>query len=151
MTDSRWCARVLAIVLLAATCGRAGAADFRAVGPGTAVLYDAPSSRSGKRYVAPPGMPVEVVSRYGDWVKVRDIEGDMAWTQAKGLAARRHVVVKAPQARVRAAADDNATLLMTADRGVLLELAGPQANGWIQVRHQDGIDGYVRAFEVWGI
>jgi len=96
-------------------------------------------------------MPVEIVARYGDWVKVRDVDGELAWTESKGLSARRNVVVKAPFARVRTAADDNAAILMTADKGVLLELVDPQANEWIRVRHQDGIAGFVRAAEVWGI
>ncbi|MFC4929472.1 SH3 domain-containing protein [Massilia sp. GCM10023247] len=151
MTASRVFAKVLASLLLALAGSPAGAFDFRSVGQSAVVLYDAPSSRSTRRYVAPPGMPVEILSRYGIWVKVRDIDGDTAWTEAKGLSARRHVVVKAPQARVRAAADDNAALLMTADKGVLLELVDPQAGEWVRVRHQDGIGGFVRAFEVWGI
>ncbi|MET0981996.1 MAG: SH3 domain-containing protein [Telluria sp.] len=143
--------RLFAAVLLLLACVPACAADFRSVGASAVVLYDAPSSRSGKRHVAPPGMPVEILARYGGWVKVRDIEGDMAWTEAKGLSARRTVVVRAAQARVRAAAADNATILMTADKGVLLELADPQAGDWVRVRHQDGIGGFVRAVEIWGI
>ena len=143
--------RLFAAVLLVLACAPACALDFRSVGPAAVVLYDAQSSKSGKRYVAPPGMPVEITARYGAWVKVRDIDGDVAWTEAKGLSARRTVVVKAPLARVRAAADDNAAILMTADKGVLLELADPQAGDWVRVRHQDGISGFVRAFELWGI
>jgi len=143
--------RLFVSALLSLACGWACAVDFRSVGPGTVVLYDAPSARSGKRYVAPPGMPVEIVSRYGNWVKVRDMDGDLAWTEARGLSGRRNVGVKGPQARVRAAPDDNATILMTADKGVLLELSDPQPGDWVRVRHQDGIGGYVRAVEVWGI
>lgn len=154
MTPYRSRADLLAcalLALLALACGPASAFDFRSVGPRAVVLHDAPSSKSARRYIAPPGMPVEILARYGDWVKVRDIGGDMAWTEAKGLSARRHVVVKVAQARVRAAADDNAVLLMTADKGVLLELVDPQAGEWVRVRHQDGIGGFVRALEVWGI
>lgn len=151
MILSRSFAKVFATVLLVLACGSACAFDFRSVGPASVVLYDAPSSKSGKRYIAPPGMPVEILARYGAWVKVRDIDGDMAWTEASGLSARRNVVVKAALARVRTAADDNAPLLMTADKGVLLELVDPQAGEWVRVRHQDGIGGFVRAIEVWGI
>ena len=143
--------RLFSPVLLMLACVNAGAADFRSVGSPSVVLYDAPSVKGIKRYIAPRGMPVEIVARYGDWVKVRDVEGELAWTESKGLSARRNVVVKAPFARVRTAADDNAAILMTADKGVLLELVDPQANEWVRVRHQDGIAGFVRAAEVWGI
>lgn len=151
MIPLRSFATTLAAVLPVLSCSPAYATDFRSVGPVSVVLYDAPSSKSGKRHVAPPGMPVEILARYGGWVKVRDIDGDMTWTEAQGLSARRTVVVRAAQARVRAAADDNAAILMTADKGVLLELVDPQAGDWVRVRHQDGIGGFVRALEVWGI
>lgn len=147
MTNSRFFANVL--LMLAWTS--AGAADFRSVGAPSVVLYDAPSVKGAKRYVAPRGMPVEIVARYGDWVKVRDADGELAWTESKGLSARRNVVVKALSARVRAAPDDHAAILMTADKGVLLELSDPQAGEWVRVRHQDGIAGFVRAAEIWGI
>jgi SH3-like domain-containing protein len=143
--------RSFSIVLLMLACAQACAADFRSVGAASVVLYDAPSAKSGKRYVAPQGMPVEIVARYGDWVKVRDVDGEFAWTESRGLSARRNVVVKVPFAKVHAAPDDNAAVLMTADKGVLLELVDPQANDWVRVRHQDGIAGFVRAFEIWGI
>jgi SH3-like domain-containing protein len=143
--------RLFAPVLLMLACAHACAADFRSVGAQSVVLYDAPSVKGGKRYIAPHGMPVEIVARYGDWVKVRDVDGEFAWTESKGLSARRNVVVKVAFAKVRAAPDDNAAILMTADKGVLLELVDPQAGDWIRVRHQDGIAGFVRAPEVWGI
>ncbi|KQQ87093.1 SH3 domain-containing protein [Massilia sp. Leaf139] len=143
--------RFSAAVLLMLACAQACGADFRSVGLPSVVLYDAPSVKGMKRYIAPRGMPVEVVARYGDWVKVRDADGELAWTESKGLSTRRNVVVKAGSAKVRAAPDEQAAILMTADKGVLLELGEPQAGDWVRVRHEDGIAGFVRAAEVWGI
>ena len=142
--------RPFASVLLMLACATASAFDFRSVGAPSVVLYDTPSAKGVKRYVAPRGMPLEVVARYGDWVKVRDAEGELSWTEGKGLAALRNVVVKAAQARVRASPDDNAALVMTADKGVLLERIDTLGTGWTQVRHRDGIVGFVRNAEVWG-
>jgi SH3-like domain-containing protein len=95
-------------------------------------------------------MPVQVVTSYGDWVKVRDAAGDMGWLEARALSARRNVIVRVANAKVRAAPNDDAALVMTADKGVLLELVDPQGGPWVQVRHRDGIAGYVKAAEVWG-
>ena len=125
--------------------------DFKTVGPRSVVLYDAPSVKGGKLFVAPSGMPVEIVLSYGDWVKVRDAAGDMAWTELKGLSARRNVIVKASSTKVRATPDDAASVVMTADKNVLLELVDPEAGPWVRVRHRDGIGGYVKASEVWGM
>lgn len=143
--------RILASAALLLAAAGAQALDFKTVGAAPAILYDAPSIKGGKLFIAPRGMPVEVVLTYGDWVKVRDVSGDLAWTEAKALSARRNVIVRAANAKVRSAADEGATAVMSADKGVLLELSDPQAGAWIKVRHKDGISGYIKAAEVWGI
>jgi SH3-like domain-containing protein len=138
-----------ALLMLASACSHAF--DFKSVGAAPVVLYDAPSVQGGKLYIAPAGMPVEVVLSYGDWVKVRDVSGDMAWTEAKLLSARRNVVVRNANAKVHASADEAGNTVMTADKGVLLELVDPQASSWLKVRHKDGIAGFIKAADVWGI
>jgi SH3-like domain-containing protein len=150
MTFPRIFAGLAGAALLLAAAG-AHAFDFKSIGAAPAVLYDAPSVRGGKLFIAPRGMPVEVVLSYGEWVKVRDASGDMAWTEAKLLSAKRNVVVRVNGAKVRPTADDSGIPLMTADKGVLLELADPNASTWVKVRHKDGIIGYIKAIEIWGI
>lgn len=143
--------RLLALCVLSLACSAAAAFDFKTVGPHPAILYDAPSPKGGKLFIAPSGMPVEVLLGYGDWVKVRDASGDMAWIEAQGLSARRNVIVRVPSARVRAAPDDEAPVVMSADKNVLLELVDPESGPWVRVRHRDGISGYVKASDVWGM
>jgi len=142
---------VFAGVALSLGWAAAQAAEFRSVGDAPAVLYDAPSQKGRKLFVAPRAMPVEVVLTYGEWVKVRDATGGMAWTEAKALTPQRHVIVTGNSgARVRATANDLAPVVFTAEKGVLLDMAEPFAAGWIRVRHRDGESGYVKAGEVWG-
>jgi SH3-like domain-containing protein len=143
--------RIIASALLLLAAAGAQAFDFKSVGAAPAILYDAPSVRGIKLFVAPRGMPVEVVLTYGEWVKVRDASGDMAWTEARTLSPKRNVVVRNMGAKVRPTADDNGIALMTADKGVLLELADPQVSTWVKVRHKDGIIGYIKAVDIWGI
>jgi SH3-like domain-containing protein len=138
-----------ALLLLASATSQAF--DYRSVGVNALILYDSPSIKGAKLFVAPRGMPLEIVLRYGDWVKVRDVNGDLAWVPASTLSAKRTVVVRSAMAKVRAGPDDSAEILMTADKGVLLELVDPQATSWVKVRHKEGIAGYVRAADVWGI
>ena len=143
--------RVIASAVLLLSSAQLHAFEFKTVAPNAVILYDAPSVKGGKLFVAPRGMPVQVVLTYGDWVKVRDASGDMAWLEQRSLSAKRNVVIRNPNAKVRAAPDDAALLLMTADKGVILELLDPQASSWIRVRHRDGISGYIKAVDVWGI
>ncbi len=142
--------RFLASLLLVAAPA-VSAFDFKSVGAPSVILYDTPSPKGAKMYVAPQGMPLQVVSSYGDWVKVRDANGELAWTEAKGLSARRNVIVRTPGAKVYAGPEETAQVLMTADKGVVLELVDPTALIWIRVRHRDGISGYVRSNDVWGL
>jgi SH3-like domain-containing protein len=138
----------LGMILAAAS---SHAFDFKTVGPAPVVLYDAPSTKGGKLFVVPRGAPLEVVLAYGEWLKVRDVNGDMAWTEAKGLSAKRNVIARVANLKVRATADDAAAPVFTADKGVLLEVAEVTVGGWIKVRHRDGLVGYVKNAEIWGI
>lgn len=140
---------VLAVSLLA--CASACALDYRSVGANPAVLYGGPSTKAAKQYIVPPGAPLEIVLTYGEWVKVRDMAGDLAWTEARSLTAKqRNVMVRAANTKVRAGADDTAAVVFIADKGVLLELAEPASNGWTKVRHRDGLTGYVHSADIWG-
>lgn len=126
------------------------ASEFKAVGPGPAILFDTPSTKGRKLFAAPAGMPLEIVINNGEWSRVRDAGGDLAWIENKSLTSKRMLVVESAQAMVRSAADENATIVFTAVKGVLLELAEPVASSWIKVRHRDGELGYVKASDVWG-
>jgi SH3-like domain-containing protein len=132
------------------TSGHALAADFKSVGPGPAIMYDAPAQKSRKLHIAPVGMPVEIVFANGDWVRVRDAAGELSWMESRSLAAQRTVVVEVTQASARASASESAPIIFHAAKGVVLELAEPPASGWIKVKHRDGDIGYIKALDVWG-
>jgi SH3-like domain-containing protein len=151
MRPIRFRHRLIAGSLMLLVSCAAAAFDFKTIGAHSVILYDAPSTRGGKLYIAPSGMPVEVVLSYADWVKVRDVTGDMAWTEAKNLSAKRNVIVRVASAKVRSAPDENAPVVMLAEKNVMLELVDPEAGNWVRVRHRDGIGGYVKASDIWGI
>ena len=142
----------LSCIAATALLGWAGVgltADFRSVADAAVVLYDAPSAKSKKLYVVGQGYPFEIVVVVEGWSKVRDASGDLTWIESKHLADKRTVLVKAPLAQVRAAADDNAPLVFQAQQDVLLDLL-EVAGGWLRVRHRDGQAGFVRITQVWG-
>lgn len=127
------------------------AMEFRSVGATPVIMYDAPSVKGGKVYVAPRGMPVEVIFTSGAWSKVRDMAGDLSWVESKDLITRRNLIVRVASAKIRASADDSAALVFSAEKNVLLEMAEPATAGWVKVRHRDGQLGYVKVNEVWGL
>ncbi len=129
----------------------AGQAEFLSIGDAPAIMYDAPSARAAKLFIAGRNLPVEVIAADGTWVKVRDPFGGLSWVEKKALAERRTVLVSAPAADVRQRPEDAAPLAFQAQQGVLLELLDAGPAGWAHVRHADGAGGYVRVNQVWGI
>jgi SH3-like domain-containing protein len=141
--------RLVAALLACAACA-AAAAEFRSVGEHAAILYDAPSTRADRLFVASRFYPFEVVVKLDQWTKVRDANGEVAWIENSALGERRTVMVSVPVADVRAAPNPQAPLVFEAYKQVLLDALEPPSGGWIKVRHRDGQEGYVRTEQVWG-
>ncbi len=127
------------------------AGEFRSIGENAATMYDAPSVKANKLFVASVLYPVEVIVQVDNWVKVRDQAGDLAWVEKKALSEARTVVVTANLANVLQSADDSAPTAFQARKGVALEIAELAAGAWVKVRHRDGQTGFVRANQVWGL
>ncbi len=122
--------RALAVPVLLALASSAAAGEFRSIAESGATMYDAPSVRAKKLFVASRFYPVEIVINIDNWVKVRDQAGDLD---------------------ARQAASDAAALVFRAQRGVALDVAEPAAGGWIRVRHAEGQTGYIKTSQVWGL
>ncbi len=139
-----------AAFLLAVWCVPALAIEFRSVAEPAVVLYDAPSKDSTKLLVLSRDYPVEVIITTEGWVRVRDDAGTFGWVEAKSLSSRRTVMVKAQSAEARQSPDEKAPVVFKAEQGLVLEFRG-LAGGWAQVRHRDGVSGYLRLSQLWGI
>ena len=137
------------LLLLASPAIAAG--DFRSIAGSAVLMYDAPSLKANKLFVASRFYPVEVIVQVDNWTKVRDVAGDLAWVQKQDLSDMRTVVVTAALADVRQQPDDGAPLVFQARQGVALEIVELGAGSWVKVRHRDGLTGYVRANQVWGL
>ena len=134
------------------------AAEYRATAEPATVLYDAPSARAKPLLVYGRDVPVETLVSVEGWTKVRDMYGAIGWIGTKSLADKRMLVVRAPQADIRSAPEEGASLVFRAEQNVLLELAEPAASpsatanpGWVKVRHRDGQTGFVRIAQVFGL
>ena len=143
--------RSLAALVLLASAWSANAAEFRSIAENGTPMYDAPSVRAKKLFVASRQYPVEVVISIDSWVKVRDQAGDLVWVEKKTLSEKRTVIVTVPVADIKQAANEQAPLVFQAQQGVALDVAEPPAGGWVRVRHAEGQSGYVKINQVWGI
>ncbi len=124
--------------------------EFFSLAENAVVMYDAPSLRADKLYVASRYLPVEVVVDVDGWAKVRDSSGSLAWVEKKVLSQQRYVVVTVPLANIHQSADMNSELVFQAEENIVMEWIGSEVKGWVKVRHLDGQTGFVKVNQVWG-
>ena len=128
----------------------ANALEFRSIAPAKAILYDAPSLEADKLFILGQAYPVEIIVNLNNWLKVRDATGSLSWVESKSLSNKRTVLVIA-KADIKSAEDPTSALLATVEKDVVLELIENRQNGWIKVRHRDGITGFVPVSNLWGV
>jgi SH3-like domain-containing protein len=139
------------LCLLALMPMSALALEFRSVAVPKAILYDAPSSAAKRVLLLSQYYPVEVVVNLGDWLKVRDAKGGISWIEAKQLSSKRMVMVTANNSEIRQAADAASSLVATLEKDVVLEVVdGKLNNGWLKVKHRDGVTGFILLSSTWG-
>ena len=60
------------------------------LGERPAILYDAPSARADRLFVASRLYPLEVLVKLDQWTKVRDVNGEVAWVENTALGDAAH-------------------------------------------------------------
>ena len=140
----------LASILLSISSYAVAEMEYFSIAENAAVMYDAPSLKADKLYVASLYLPVEAVVNVDGWVKVRDSSGSLAWVEKRMLSQQRYVVVIVPLADVYQSADTNSELIFQAEENIVLELLDSEHRGWVKVRHLSGQVGYVKINQVGG-
>ena len=127
-------------------------AEFLSVSSGKTILYEAPSATTKRVYLVGEGYPLEIIVNLGDWLKVRDSSGTLSWVESKNLQSKRTVIVKVDKANIYKEPESKSALIATTEKDVVIELSDPLiTNGWIKVRYQQDLDGYIQTSQVWGI
>lgn len=142
---------LMLLITLMLTPVVATALEFKSVAAPKAILYDAPSTAAKKILLLSQGYPVEVIVNLGEWLKVRDAQGSISWIEAKQLSGKRTVMVIAANAEMRSSADAASSLVATLEKDVVLEIGETKlTNGWLKVKHRDGMTGFILVSSVWG-
>ncbi|MFO7606631.1 MAG: SH3 domain-containing protein [Desulfurivibrionaceae bacterium] len=95
------------------------------------------------------GFPLKVLDRKGGWVKVEDFEGDSGWIYGKLVAKNPHLIVKKRRVNVRSGPGRQFRLVGKANYGVVFKTV-KTSNGWVQVKHENGLTGWVKRDLLWG-
>ncbi|MCC9624394.1 hypothetical protein LPB41_22145 [Thalassospira sp. MA62] len=96
-------------------------------------------------------MPMEVVSEFDTWRKVRDWEGSEGWVHQSLLIGSRHVIVTDDTITLFSAADENARKIALVSANVIGRIEDCPANlDWCQLQFGD-FEGWAPRQGFWGL
>ena len=144
------CSRVLlAALFLFIFAQVALAKEMVSVGRNVVNLRSSASTNAPVLFELGKGYPLEVTSRKGRWLKVRDFENDKGWIYRPMVEKKAHLVVKSNVANVRSAPSTNSRILGKAQYGDLLRTLEHRSN-WVRVQRENGSKGWVSRGLLWG-
>ncbi len=130
-------ARTGAALCLALATLSAHAQELVSVRAPTANLRAGPGTDSEVRWQLRQGYPLLVLQRQGDWLRVRDFEGDEGWIAARLTDTRRHHVVRARVLNLRSGPGREWQVVGQARYGDVLATVRRQGD-WVQLRAPSG-------------
>jgi len=95
------------------------------------------------------GFPLKVLSQKGNWIKVKDFEGDTGWVHKKFLDREPHLIVKKNRVNIRNGPGTRYRVVGKANYGVVFRTV-EHKQGWVKVRHENGLTGWVMRNLLWG-
>ncbi len=100
------------------------------------------------------GFPVKVIKRQGNWVKVSDFENDSGWIYKNLLTQTGHMIVKSNKKKdrkinIRSGPGTKFQVVGKAYYGVVFKTI-EQKKGWAKVKHESGLEGWVKRSLLWG-
>lgn len=94
-------------------------------------------------------MPLEITAEYGNWRRVRDVDGTGGWIHYSLLSGVRTVIVLKDYTPLRSRPDVGASPNAYAEQGVVAFL-GECLKNWCRIRVR-GQGGWVLKTEIWGV
>ena len=138
------CAALLALCTVAAQ-----AQDMVSIQGSTVNMRETPSTRSAVLWELRRGYPLQVTQRKGNWLAVKDFEGDTGWV-ARSLTGRTpHHVVRSKVANVRSGPGTQHRIVGRAEYGELMRTR-EKKDGWVRVEREQGVSGWIARRLLWG-
>lgn len=112
-------------------------------------VREQPSTRAPVAWELGRGYPLRVTRRQGDWLRVRDHEGDLGWVARRVVGNEPHHVVKARIANLRAQPSARSRVVGKLQQQEIVRTLRKQ-DGWVHVQRDDGQRGWVARNLLWG-
>ena len=146
-------ARSLFRGLFALTLGVAAisahAQNMVSISGSTVNMRDGPSLQSTVLWELRRGFPLQVTERRGNWLEVKDFEGDTGWVARSLTGDEPHHIVTSKILNVRSGPGLNNEVVVQAQYGELLKTLEKRGD-WVRVERETGESGWVSERLVWG-
>ena len=140
---------LLAAVALVVFAAGAQAKEMVSVDRAEVNMRSGSSTKHPILWALSKGYPLEVTSRKGNWLKVRDFENDSGWIYRPMVGKKAHVIVKSRVVNVRSAPSTGSRILGKAEYGELMRTLEHRSQ-WVKVQRDGGTKGWVSRGLVWG-
>ncbi len=117
-------------------------------------IRSGPGKKYRVRWEYGDGFPLKVLKKKGKWVQVKDFEGDSGWVY-------KNLLVNKPRMIVKANRNKNKNINIRKEPGTAKKIIGKayygvvfatveQKSGWVKVRHESGLEGWIKRSLLWG-
>jgi len=148
--------RILFLLLLLswAVCGQAAGITMVSVTGEKVNLRKGPSTQYPIIWELGKGFPLRVIGSQGNWYKVSDFESDTGWIYKNLVSRKPHLIVKVnknskARINIRSGPGTKYKVVGKAEYGVVFETL-QRGDGWVKVRHETGLTGWVKRSLLWG-
>lgn len=100
------------------------------------------------------GFPLKVLRKKGRWYRVQDFEGSIGWIHRNVTSRKQHMIVKVnkktkKRINVRSGPGTKNRIVAKAYYGVVFKTV-EQKSGWVHIKHDKGVNGWVKRSLLWG-
>lgn len=127
----------------------ASAQNMVSISGNTVNMREGPDLQSAVQWELRRGFPLEVTERRGDWLAVKDFEGDTGWVSRALTSEEPHHIVKSKTLNVRSGPGTEHEVVTQAQYGDLLRTL-EKSGDWVRVERETGEAGWVSKSLVWG-
>lgn len=140
---------LLALLLLFAPVS-AFAAGMVSIGAELVNMRSGPGTEFAVVWELGKGYPLEVIEEKGEWLKVRDFQGDGGWVQKDMVSSQPYLIVKKRIVNVRSGPGEKFRIVRQAQTGVVFRNVESKGD-WVKVLHEEeGVSGWVLRSLLWG-
>ena len=148
--------RILLLLLVVAwsACGQAAGITMVSVAEEKVNLRKGPSTQYPIIWELGKGFPLRVIGSQGNWYKVSDFESDVGWIYKDLVFKKPHLIVKInkkskARINIRSGPGTKYSVVGKAEYGVVFETL-ERGDGWVKVKHETGLTGWVKRSLLWG-